>query len=446
MNQFTDTIVALATPPTKSALAIIRISGNQSFEIFSQIFSKNLTKSTERGVHFGTISFQGELIDQAVVIQYLNPKSFTGEDLLEVMIHGSPLIAHQLIEILIGLGARSANPGEFSSRAYLNQKMDLVQAEAIHDVIQATTLEAKRLSLMSLTGKTSEKIQPIRQQIADILSLIEVNIDYPEYTDIEEATKEKIIIDCQAMIQSLDTLIIEGEKGRLIKEGIKVAIIGKPNVGKSSLLNALINEEKAIVTDIAGTTRDVVEAELNLRGVALKILDTAGIRQTDNVIEAIGIQKTMETVRQADLVLYMMDATQPLEFTDPELEKLLSEKPVIQVMNKKDLLTTPMLEKTLYISAKTKDIQPLLTKMTEVLGIQEANYYTPSFHNTRQLGALRNIKQYLVKAVEDAKANLTTDLLSSSLQLAYQEMISLLGLEGKIDLSGEIFSRFCVGK
>lgn len=445
MNLFTDTIVALATPPTKSALAIIRLSGPQAFSIFSSIFSKDLREEKERGVHLGTITHQGEIIDQAIVIQYLEPKSFTGENLLEIIIHGSPLIAQQLMEVLITKGARSANPGEFSSRAYLNQKMDLVQAEAIHDVIQATTIEAKRLSLLSLTGKTSEKLNPIRRRIADILSLIEVNIDYPEYQDIEQASKEKIIHDCTDIVEQLNTLIVEGEKGRLIKEGIKVAIIGKPNVGKSSLLNALINEEKAIVTDIAGTTRDVVEAELNLQGVVLKILDTAGIRQTENMIEAIGIRKSIDTVKQSDLVVYVLDATHPSKFENEELNKILETKPVIEVLNKSDLVEKQQANK-LYISAKSKTIQPLLNAMIKNLGIQEANYYTPSFNNTRQLASLKQIREHLQKAIEDAKQNLTTDLLSSSLQLAYQEIIRLLGLEGKMNLEGEIFSRFCVGK
>jgi tRNA modification GTPase len=445
MHQLSDTIVALATPPTKSALAIVRLSGPQAFSMFSSIFSKDLTLEKERGVHLGTIRDGDDIIDQAVVIQYLDPKSFTGEDLLEIIIHGSPLIAYQLIETLIAKGARNANPGEFSSRAFLHQKVDLIQAEAIHDVIQATTIEAKRLSLLSLTGQTSEKIAPIRQRLADILSLIEVNIDYPEYQDIEQATKEKVITDCGAIVGLINTFIGEGEKGRLIKEGIKVAIIGKPNVGKSSLLNALINEEKAIVTDIAGTTRDVVEAELNLRGVVLKILDTAGIRQTDNVIEAIGIRKAITTVEQADVVIYVQDATNPSEFDDDALNALLKTKAVIHVYNKKDLLTKYDKQK-LYISAKSKDILPLLDAMMQSLGIQEANYYTPSFNNSRQLGSLKQIREHLLKAIEDAKADLTTDLISSSLQLAYQEVIQLLGLEGKVDLGSEIFSRFCVGK
>jgi tRNA modification GTPase len=445
MHQLSDTIVALATPPTKSALAIVRLSGPQAFSMFSSMFSKDLTLEKERGVHLGTIQHGEDIIDQAVVIQYFEPKSFTGEDLLEIIIHGSPLIAYQLIETLIAKGARNANPGEFSSRAFLHQKVDLIQAEAIHDVIQATTIEAKRLSLLSLTGQTSEKIAPIRQRLADILSLIEVNIDYPEYLDIEQASKEKVITDCVDIVRLLDTFIGEGEKGRLIKEGIKVAIIGKPNVGKSSLLNALINEEKAIVTDIAGTTRDVVEAELNLRGVVLKILDTAGIRQTDNVIEAIGIRKAIATVEQADVVIYVKDATNPSEFEDESLNELLKTKAVIHVYNKKDLITQHDKHK-LYISAKSKDIIPLLDAMMKELGIQEVNYYTPSFNNARQLGSLKQIKEHLQKAIEDAKADLTTDLISSSLQLAYQEVIQLLGLEGKVDLGSEIFSRFCVGK
>jgi tRNA modification GTPase len=445
MHQLSDTIVALATPPTKSALAIVRLSGPQAFSMFSSIFSKDLTLEKERGVHLGTIRDGDDIIDQAVVIQYMEPKSFTGEDLLEIIIHGSSLIAYQLIETLIAKGARNANPGEFSSRAFIHQKVDLIQAEAIHDVIQATTIEAKRLSLLSLTGQTSEKINPIRQRIADILSLIEVNIDYPEYQDIEQASKEKVITDCVEIVGLLNTFIGEGEKGRLIKEGIKIAIIGKPNVGKSSLLNALINEEKAIVTDIAGTTRDVVEAELNLRGVVLKILDTAGIRQTDNIIETIGIRKTMTTVEQADVVIYVQDATNPSEFEDESLNALLQTKVVIHVYNKKDLLTQHDNQK-LYISAKSKDILPLFDAMMKVLGIQEVNYYTPSFNNARQLGSLKQIREHLLKAIEDAKANLTTDLISSSLQLAYQEVIQLLGLEGKVDLGGEIFSRFCVGK
>jgi tRNA modification GTPase len=298
---------------------------------------------------------------------------------------------------------------------------------------------------LSLTGQTSEKIAPIRQRLADILSLIEVNIDYPEYQDIEQATKEKVITDCGEIVGLINAFIGEGEKGRLIKEGIKVAIIGKPNVGKSSLLNALINEEKAIVTDIAGTTRDVVEAELNLRGVVLKILDTAGIRQTDNVIEAIGIRKAITTVEQADVVIYVQDATNPSEFDDDALNALLKTKAVIHVYNKKDLLTKYDKQK-LYISAKSKDILPLLDAMMQSLGIQEANYYTPSFNNSRQLGSLKQIREHLLKAIEDAKADLTTDLISSSLQLAYQEVIQLLGLEGKVDLGSEIFSRFCVGK
>ncbi len=445
MNQIFDTIVALATPPTKSALAIIRLSGPQALAMFSAMFSKDLTKETERGVHLGNILDGDELIDQAIVILYVNPKSFTGEDLVEIIIHGSPLIAQQVIELLLAKGARSASAGEFSSRAYLNQKMDLIQAEAIQDVITSTTADAKRLSLLSLTGKTSNMLTPLRTTIADLLSLIEVNIDYPEYEDIEVATSTKVIQASKEMVTMLDTLIQNGEKGRIIKEGIQLAIIGKPNVGKSSLLNALINEEKAIVTDIAGTTRDVVEAELNIQGVVVKILDTAGIRQSDQLVEQIGIQKSFASVAAADLVIYVIDATTKEKIEDESLKTLLATKNVIEVYNKKDLVPNDI-QHGIAISAKQKDVAPLLLAITKQLGLETANYYTPSFNNMRQLGALKNVKSHLIKAQEDAKAGFTMDLISSSLQLAYDEVITLLGLQGKVDMSAEIFSRFCVGK
>jgi tRNA modification GTPase len=445
MNNIHDTIVALATPPMKSALAIIRLSGENSFSIVSNVFSKNLTQVKERSLHVGTITYQGELIDQVVVLQFIAPQSFTGENLIEIVIHGSPLIAQQVIEVLIAHGARAAMPGEFSSRAFLNQKIDLIQAEAIHDVIEATTLEAKRISLYALTGQTSEKINPLRIKIANLLSLIEVNIDYPEYEDIEIASKEKVITDTEAMIALANQLIGEGEKGKIIKEGMKVAIIGEPNVGKSSLLNTLINEDKAIVTNIAGTTRDVVEAELNLHGIVIRILDTAGIRESEDVVEKIGIKKSIQAIKEADLVIHMLDATSETKIENREVLDILKEKKVIEVFNKKDLIKDHD-AKRLYISALKKDIEPLLNKMLEAFGLEQANYYTPSFNNSRQLGSLLSIKKHLIQAQEDAKADVTMDLISSSLNSAYEAIIQLMGLEGKVNLGDEIFSRFCVGK
>jgi tRNA modification GTPase len=251
--------------------------------------------------------------------------------------------------------------------------------------------------------------------------------------------------DTQSIIDFADELIEQGEKGRIIKEGIKVAIIGKPNVGKSSLLNALLQEEKAIVTEIAGTTRDVVEGELNFHGVLLKILDTAGIRNSDDKVENLGIKKTLAVLEEADLVIHVIDGTLNDEAIEGLDAKLLANKPLIKVLNKKDALNT-FKEGEVYISALNKDISALEVAMKNLLKLQPSHYLTPSFYNTRQLAILRSIKEHIKHAYVDAKNEMTMDIVSSSLQLAYQSMITLLGLEGKADLGSEIFSRFCVGK
>ena len=257
-----ETIVALTTPPMKSALAVIRLSGDGCFEVVSKSFSKSLLGLEKRNIFVGSIVDRDKVIDEVVLLAYKGPKSFTGEDSVEIICHGSMLVANEIIKCLISNGARLATNGEFSSRAFLHNKIDLIQAEAINDLINASTVEAKDLSLLSLDGKTSNLIEPIKKEIADIIALIEVNIDYPEYEDIEVANKEKIVKSCDDIIQKIDVLIKDGNKAKLVHDGINVAIVGKPNVGKSSLLNALSNEEKAIVTDIAGTTRDIVENDI----------------------------------------------------------------------------------------------------------------------------------------------------------------------------------------
>jgi tRNA modification GTPase len=298
---------------------------------------------------------------------------------------------------------------------------------------------------MALDGQTSRQLEPIKKSIADLLALIEVNIDYPEYEDIERVTLTKVNDATHAMVKQLDVLLEQGQKGRLIKEGIRVAIVGRPNVGKSSLLNALIHDEKAIVTDVEGTTRDVVEAEFSLDGVYLKILDTAGIRQSEDVVEKIGIQKSIQAVEKADLILYVLDGQHPQRIEDDTFSSILATKKVIDVYNKKDLMKDAD-KVAVAISAKHHDITPLLHEIKRVLGLQAIHFQQPSFHNTRQLGSLERIKNHLIQVMDDAEHDATMDILSSSLQLAYEEIIVLLVLEGKVDLSEEIFSRFCVGK
>lgn len=435
-----ETIVALATPKLKSALAIIRLSGDDCFDVVSKIFSKDLRVNKKRDIHFGYIKDGDKEIDQVVLLTYVAPHSFTGEDSIEIICHGSMLIADQIIKLILKNGARYATNGEFSSRAFLNGKVDLIQAEAINDMINATTDEAKELSMLALKGENSKVFKPIKEKIGELLAKVEVNIDYPEYEDIEITSKEEIIKTSKEIIALLDELIKQGEKDKMYREGLKIAIVGKPNVGKSSLLNALINEDKAIVTSIAGTTRDIVEGDFSLTGVPIHLYDTAGLHESDDIIEQIGIEKAKNSINESDLILFVVDETG----IDTSLYNLIKDKKHIIVYNKKDIFNDNDKNK-LYVSAKEKDIKPLLEKIKETMDIGELNV-KPSFNNTRQLGVLKNIVLNLSQAIEDAKNDEPIDLISTSLMVAYNASLELLGESNKNDLVDEIFSRFCVGK
>lgn len=438
-----ETIVALATPPMKSALAIIRLSGDDCFEVVSKCFSKSILNIKERTLLVGSIFDKDKKIDDVVLCVYKGPKSFTGEDSVEIICHGSTLISHEIIEILLQNGARLATNGEFSSRAFIHQKIDLIQAESINDAINATTKEAKDLSLLSLSGETSKLIRPLKTKLADIISLIEVNIDYPEYQDIEVANKEKIVSYCDELISNINKLITEGEQARIIKDGIKVAIVGKPNVGKSSLLNALLGEDKAIVTDIAGTTRDVVEGEINLNGVVLHLLDTAGIREASDKVESIGVERSKKAVKEAELVIVVL--SENIEKEDQEILDMTNNTNRIIVYNKADQIKDKK-DNNIYISALQNDIKPLVNEIYKNVGLDEQAFSRPALNNTRQIGLLKQAKESLLKAKEDALNDLTVDLLSVSLMNAYSAILEILGEANQIDISKEIFSRFCVGK
>lgn len=442
-----ETIVALATPPMKSALAIIRVSGSDAFEIVSKCCNKDIRNIDKRTLLIASIMDGDKEVDEVVLAIYKGPKSFTGEDLVEIICHGSLLIANEITELLISKGARYATNGEYSSRAFLNQKIDLIQAEAINDVINATTKEARDLSMLSLKGETSSLLTPIKTRVADILSLIEVNIDYPEYEDIEVANKEKIISVVDELIPEINRLIKEGKEGQIIKEGVKVAIIGKPNVGKSSLLNALLGESKAIVTDIAGTTRDIVEGEINLDGVVLHLIDTAGIRESSDMIEAIGINKSKESVEKADLVIVVLDSSSEQDEFDQEILKISENKSRVIVYNKSDVLKGELSrDNKIYVSALNNDISALKKAILGKVGLSNESFSNPSLNNSRQLGLLKNVKESLLKAKEDADNDLSIDLVSVSLFDAYQSLLEILGETNQMDISKEIFARFCVGK
>ena len=437
-----ETIVALATPPIKSALGIIRLSGDDCFKVVSKVFSKDLTKINKREIVFGYILDNRKEVDQVVLLTYVAPHSFTGENAVEIISHGSPLIENQIITLLLNNGARMATNGEFSSRAYLNGRIDLVQAEAINDMINSTTMEAKDLSMLALKGENSKLFKPIKEEIAEILSAIEVNIDYPEYEDIEVANKDKVIAIVDELIPQIDVLVEDGQKAKIINEGVKVALVGKPNVGKSSLLNAFLGEDRAIVTDIAGTTRDVVEGHVNIDGVVLHLYDTAGIRDSEDKIESIGIEKSKKTIKEADIVVVLLDSSNELDDEDKQILEYTKEYNPIVVYNKDDKNTS----NNLSISALNNQIQPLIDVIKQRIGLDEKSFSTPALNNTRQLGLLSKAKESLLKAKEDALNDLTVDLISVSLLDAYSSILEILGETNQVDLSKEIFSRFCVGK
>lgn len=435
-----ETIVSLITPPMKGAISVIRMSGDECFDIISLCFSNKLNFK-DRNISFGNILDENDKpIDEVVLSIFVGPRSYTGEDVVEISCHGSMLIVSKIIELLISKGARLAERGEFTARAYYNGKMDLVQAESVLSLIDAKTDEQRQLSLYALKGKASETLYPIKESLADILSNIEVNIDYPEYEDIEVITRSTLDEKVSKILSELEVLIKDASTANLILEGVNVALIGKPNVGKSSLLNALLNENKAIVTDIPGTTRDIVEGEINIDGLLLHIIDTAGIRESDDVIESIGIQKSKEMIEKADLVIYLKEAGD--YSIDSDFEELIKNKTSITVYNKKDLIKIYDEDK-IYISAENKEINNLKNKIKD-LYMNEFNL-KPTLCSQRELGLLKEVKNSLIFALSQEKYQ-PLDIVSVYIKDAYDSIKRIIGEEVNSNLEKEIFSRFCLGK
>ena len=433
-----EPIIALATSPIKSALHLIRISGTNALKIVSSCFTVNLTKDKKKSIHFGYIKNQNKIIDQVVLLTYPHPNSYTGEDVVEIICHGNILISNEIIKLMLSKGMRMATNGEFTSRAYLNHKLDLVQAEAVNDLINVTTTESKEIIAYALKGETSKLLLPIKKGLLDLISNLEVNIDYPEYQDIEKVNRKRIKTDLTKFQKEIKKLIKNGEEGLIIKEGIKVAIIGKPNVGKSTLLNTLIKQDKAIVTNIPGTTRDIVEGEVNIDGITLHLLDTAGIRVSKNKIENIGVKKTYHAIKEADIVIYLTDKQK-----DEDIK--INHKNVIKVINKADLIKNKD-NKHIYISAKKHQIKPLINKIKEVVGVSTQAYHHPSFANTRELGLLKRSNKLIDEIVSEVNKNAPIDIIAVLLNDLLNIILEIFGDKASLDLTKEIFSRFCVGK
>ncbi len=438
-------IIALATPPLNSALALLRVSGDGVFSIADELFSKRVSGIKERRILVGYLSDEGKRIDQVVLLVYPNPRSITGEDMLEICCHGSMLIVDEIVRAFLSRGASYATRGEFTARAFYNGKMDLIEAEAVNDLINATTQEGKNLALLSLSGNTSKMVAPLKEKIASLLALLEVNIDYPEYTDLEEANDKTIGEKASALRKELSALIERGEEGKIIREGISIALVGVPNAGKSSILNALLEQEKAIVSPVPGTTRDVVEGEISLHGVPVRILDTAGIRETKDQIEGLGVERSKRAIEEADLVVLIVDASKGMGGGEREILTASKGKRIIVCYNKSDLINNKDRSR-LYVCAAKKEIKPLEEAIFSSLSLSPSSFVSPSFSNARELGLLRQIDSKLQEVQEGAEEGLMSDLLSVPLQEAYNLSRRLLGEEPTQDLSEEIFSRFCVGK
>lgn len=439
-----STIVALSSGAIKAAISLIRMSGPDSFSILKKIFSNQKEYKHQR-IYFGYIQDKDEIIDEVLVSIFHGPKSFTGEDMVEISCHGNIYIVNKIIELCIENGATMAEKGEFSKRAFLNQKIDLLEAEAINDLILASNKQAISLALNGLKGLTSQYVEQLSNQLLDVISQIEVNIDYPEYDDVEELTHSSILPKIEKMIALLDQAIKDTNRGNIIKDGIKTVILGKPNVGKSSLLNALLNQEKAIVTDIAGTTRDIVEGTISLENLTLNLIDTAGIHQVDDKIEKIGIQKSLQVLKNAHLVLLVLDNSTSLTEEDYHLLDLTKDYKRVIILNKSDLALLHQIPEAICISAFQHQIEPLEKKIKEVC--QDLNYNDePLLFNARQLGLLKQAKNNLLEAANQAKMNQVIDIISIDLQSAYNHILEILGKKADFNLLNHIFSNFCLGK
>lgn len=444
MNE--DIIVAIATSRLEAAISMIRVSGADCIAFVQKFFTGKIIEKPSHTINYGYIIDDGKRIDEVLVNIYRGTRTFTGEEMVEINCHGGVYITSRVLEVCIKNGARMAERGEFSKRAFLNGRIDLSQAEAISDIITAKNSYATDLALKGISGSISGFIEDLKEDLIQIITQIEVNIDYPEYDDVEELTASSLLPRSANLLTKMNKILDDSKNIKLVKEGIKTVIIGRPNVGKSSLLNALLREDKAIVTNIAGTTRDIVEGSISIDGVVLNMIDTAGIRETDDIIESMGVEKSKELIHQADLVLLVIDGSQSLSSEDMQLLELTEDATRIIVLNKADQGTKVDLD-GIVISAKDNQISTLteeIKKMFELGKIIDNNDHILT--NARQTMLLQRASQALKQAVEAMEMMVPTDLIVTDLYECWNNLKEILGEKAKEDLLDELFKRFCIGK
>lgn len=441
-----DIIVAIATSRLEAAISIIRLSGKGCIAFVQQFFTGKIMDKASHTITYGFIKDQDEKVDEVLVNIYRGHRTFTGEEMVEINCHGGIFITQKVLNLCLKMGARMAEHGEFSKRAFLNGRIDLSQAEAISDLISAKNDYASQLALRGIQGNISHFIEDLKEDLIQIITQIEVNIDYPEYEDVEELTAESLLPKSIQLQEKMNHIIDSSKNVHLLKDGISTVIIGKPNVGKSSLLNALLDEDKAIVTDIAGTTRDIVEGTIRLDHIVLNMIDTAGIRDTDDVVENIGVHKSKELVHKADLILLVLDGSQPLTQEDYELLELSKDTQRIIVINKKDQGEIKDID-GIAISAKNHDIEPLIQKIKAMFELgQITSSQDDILANARQIQLLEKANQSLKNAIQAMQEYVPTDLIVTDLYESWESLKEILGERAKEDLLDELFKRFCIGK
>ena len=451
-----DTICAISTSQGIGAISIVRAIGSEAIEIVNKVFKgKDLTKVASHTINYGHIMDQEEVIDEVLVSVMKAPRTFTTEDVVEINTHGGIAPTNRVLELLLENGCRLAEPGEFTKRAFLNGRIDLLEAEAVMDMINAKTNVQRQMAVNQIEGKTSNLINELRNDMVQIISNINVNIDYPEYDDVDIITNDLIIPKITILKEKIKRILKESENGKMIKEGIKTSIIGRPNVGKSSLLNALLQEEKAIVTNIAGTTRDIVEGQITINGILLHMIDTAGIRETEDIIEALGVEKSLKVMEESDLILFMLNNNEELTEDSKELLEKLKNKKYLVLINKNDLEnkldrnSLPVDKNKIIELSITEDkgIDELKAKIEELFHLNEIETKDPTYlSNARSISILKRCLKRVEDIEESLKKNLPIDMIELDIKNIWEELGTINGSTYEEELLDEMFSRFCLGK
>lgn len=449
-----DTIAAISTTLGVGAISIIRVSGNDAIKIVNKIFKgKNLEKVETHTINYGHIVDKDEIIDEVLVSVMKSPKTFTTEDVVEINCHGGISTTNKVLELVLNNGARLAEPGEFTKRAFLNGRIDLTQAESVMDLINSKNESKRKVAIKGLNGYVSNIIRNLRQEILELLASIEVNIDYPEYEDAIVMTNDIVKPKITEIKEKLAKIINESENGKILTSGIKTIIIGKPNVGKSSILNRLLDEEKAIVTDIEGTTRDTVEGSITINGVSLNIIDTAGIRETEDIVEKIGVEKSLSLINKADLIVIVLNNNEELTEEDKKILTACKDKKVIVVINKSDLERKINLDDIKYqniVYTNTIDlngINSLKEKIVELFNLNELEQQDYTYlSNVRQISLAKDAYQILEEVDNGIKNEVPVDMIEIDIKRAWEKLGEIIGETYTEELIDQLFSQFCLGK